>query len=38
VVGYLLLMGGVRLIGWIVTPTEKGRDVVVVRGVAEARS
>jgi exosortase len=38
VVGYLLLMGGVRLIGWIVSPTEKGRDVVVVRGVAEARS
>jgi len=32
VVGYLLLMGGVRLIGWVVSPGEEGRKVVVVRG------
>ena len=36
-VGYFMLMGGVRLIGWIVTPAEKERKVVVVRGAAEAR-
>jgi hypothetical protein len=29
VVGYLLLMGGIRLIGWIAAPAERSGVVVV---------